>query len=493
MGQSVVRIKEIVINQILNLMILPVIVISSLILAVNPLIAAALFFLGAVFLFILFYPVITLYLLIFTNTFDTLARLSVDSIVTLTKIFTLILSGVLVLKVILKKDQAFLKNIFNNPLSVAALFFLFTQIVSIIHATDLKMLIIQVIRMCSFVVLYYIIVNLVTDKAALKKFLLVLLIAFMIAAWMGIYEILTGVNILVLRWGADINNSSLATGTLLHKAEVSQSSNPAISSQMLRISGVQGSPDFLAFAMIFPSVLSFLFFYLYKSWFARIAMVGFFFLFVLNILGTVTRGGVIALGISIVVFWHFLKVRHKPLITFAVVIAFLILAFSLIAIMPSSAYERLTFQSDSSTVSNRAGMMKMAISMIKDHPFTGIGAGNYTRVARRYLDPSVPRSDLVLHNCFLSAWVETGILGFIAYIALYFFAAWNIYVVISESKDRFLNATAAAFMAILAAYFFYANIDPMMINERYWIFFALTVVVYNLHKAAKNSTSPEAA
>lgn len=493
MGQTVARIKEIAINQILNLMVLPFIVISSLILAVNPLIATALFLLGALSLFILFYPVITLYLLIFTNTFDTIARLSVDSIVTLTKILTLILSGILVLKVMFKKDQAFVKNIFNNPLSIAALFFLFTQVVSIIHATDLRMLIMQVIRMCSFVVLYYLIINLLTNKTMLKNLLFVLLISFMIASWMGIYELVTGVNILVLRWGTDINHSSLATGTLLHKAEVSQSSNAAVTSQMLRISGVQGSPDFLAYAMIFPSVLALLFFYLYKSWAARIAMAGFFLLFVLNILGTVTRGGVIALGMSIVVFWYFLKVRHKPIITFAVIIAFLILVLSLIAIMPSSAYERLTFQSDSGTVSNRAGMIKMAISMIEDYPITGIGAGNYNVVAHRYLDPSVPRSDLIIHNCFLAAWLETGILGFIAYISLYLFSAWNIYVVISESKDRFLSATAAALMATLAAYFFYANIDPMMTNERYWILFALTVVVYNLHKTANNNTSPEAA
>jgi len=137
MGQAIARIRDVIVGQILNLLILPFIMISSLIVAVKPVAAAVLFILGAMFLYILIYPVTTLYLLIFSNTFDTLIRPSVDSIITLTKILTLILGICLIIKVILQKDQSSLKNVFDNPLSVAALFFLFTQVVSIINAIAL--------------------------------------------------------------------------------------------------------------------------------------------------------------------------------------------------------------------------------------------------------------------------------------------------------------------------------------------------------------------
>jgi len=493
MGQAIARIRDVIVGQILNLLILPFIMISSLIVAVKPVAAAVLFILGAMFLYILIYPVTTLYLLIFSNTFDTLIRPSVDSIITLTKILTLILGICLIIKVILQKDQSSLKNVFDNPLSVAALFFLFTQVVSIINATDYTMLIIQVIRTGSFIVLYYIIITLVTNKKILKNVLLVLLIAFMVAAWLGIYELITGVNILILRWGADLQNSSLATGTMQHRVAVSTSSNAELNEQMLRLSGVQGGPNFLSFSMIFPSVLALYFFYLYKSWAVRISMAFIFILFLINIIGSVSRGGVVALGIAIVIFWYFLRVRYKMLTTIAVAFAFLVLLLSITILMPSSVYERLSFQSDTYTVSNRIGLLKMGISMIEDHPITGIGAGNYTTVAHRYLVPEVRRSDLIIHNCFLQAWIENGILGFIAYITLYLFAARNIYVVLKESEDRFINATAVAMMATLGGYFFYANIDPMLTNERYWIFFALTVVLYNLHKATRSETTPRAA
>jgi O-antigen ligase len=56
--------------------------------------------------------------------------------------------------------------------------------------------------------------------------------------------------------------------------------------------------------------------------------------------------------------------------------------------------------------------------MIKDHPFAGIGPGNFQEVFLKYYKLGWGTGTKYVHNIFLQLWVETGILGPLGMISL---------------------------------------------------------------------------
>lgn len=488
MNLIIERIRNGVISQILNLMIVPVIMLSTLILVVKPFAAAILLFAGVAFLVLAFYPTMGIYSIFLSHPFDSLTRLTINNPLTLTKGIIMILLSALVIRALLSKDPLPLMKLFNNRLTITAYLFLLISVVSVINAIDYKLFTFQIVRRISFVLFLLLIINLIKDSRIFKKVLVTMFIAYVIVACMGVYELVTGNSIAVMRWGDDIKKSIFATGTAMLKVNAEETPDAASGSMDFRLFGLEGSPNFQAFAMIFPATLSLLFFSICKSRLIRIVMIGAFALFVINILGTVTRGGVIALFISVVIFLAVIKMRWKLLIASVALTVFLFFLIAVIYVAPPALYKRLTLQKGAQTVSYRSGLTKMSLAMIKDHPFAGIGVGNFIPVSNHYFIPEVPHATpIIVHNCFLQAWVESGILGFLIYLALYIFAARNIYIVFRETDDNFLKVTASALLAALGGYFFYANIDPFMENEKYWILFAFSVVIFNLHQANKRN------
>jgi len=70
--------------------------------------------------------------------------------------------------------------------------------------------------------------------------------------------------------------------------------------------------------------------------------------------------------------------------------------------------------------------------MIKAHPITGVGQGNYAQyynlyaygVAYQYFDPSNPRVVASPHNSFMYVLVQGGLLAFLPYLAFLLSSFW---------------------------------------------------------------------
>jgi O-antigen ligase len=186
------------------------------------------------------------------------------------------------------------------------------------------------------------------------------------------------------------------------------------------------------------------------------------------------------MGLGLTVFLVFQKIRYKALIATILVGAVVVFVSIFFIAAPPSVYERFAFAAETETIAYRIGLSKMAIAMIADHPFLGVGTGNFMSEYNRYIVPSVPRSPLWTHNCFLQAWAENGIFGFLSYLCLYLFAARNAFRVWRRSKDRFLKGAAVTLLAIVVCYFFYAGIDPVIEHESHWIAFALSTALLGI-------------
>jgi putative inorganic carbon (HCO3(-)) transporter len=399
---------------------------------------------------------------------------------TLTKVLIFLVMALIVLRTLLRKDPHPIKSFHTNPLTVTMYVFFIFSLVSVIKAHEYLVFVGQNIRRFNLVLFYLLLITLVRDARIMRKLFLVMLVGAVIAGCLGVFEIATGVNILELRWGKEAVERA-AFGTLTQRVMLKGALGEGkVEAGIHRVLGLSGNPDFHAHSMIMPSMLLLLLISLSKSWVVRIAGGAAFLLFLVNILASGARGGLIALGLGFIVFLIFRKIRHKALIATVAGGAVLIFVLLFFLVAPPSVYERFAFAAETETIAYRVGLSKMAIAMIEDHPFLGVGTGNFLTEYNRYIVASVPRSPLWTHNCFLRAWAENGIFGFLSYLGLYIFAAANALRVWRKSEDRFIKATAATVLAIVVCYFFYAGIDPLIEHEVHWIAFALSTALISI-------------
>jgi O-antigen ligase len=141
----------------------------------------------------------------------------------------------------------------------------------------------------------------------------------------------------------------------------------------------------------------------------------------IGILGTGSRGGVVALGcvlVAAVVFGGRWRARALVLLVVAIAAAGLYLN----GLAPSSASQHLL--SNSST--GRTDLWKVGLRMWTAHPLVGVGLANFPISAVHYVQQPGPltRADLIVdvpkvtHNTYLEILDELGPLGLIAFVTL---------------------------------------------------------------------------
>ena len=91
-------------------------------------------------------------------------------------------------------------------------------------------------------------------------------------------------------------------------------------------------------------------------------------------------------------------------------------------------------------ISERLKMLKKTISIIKDHPFTGVGAGNWKVVIPSYgLDSTVYAKGFFapdrVHNMYLQIASETGVPGAVFYFGMWLMIAWIGFKTIRTTND----------------------------------------------------------
>jgi O-antigen ligase len=192
-----------------------------------------------------------------------------------------------------------------------------------------------------------------------------------------------------------------------------------------RMAGTLGSPNTAAgyFSLLLAPSISLI---LAKTerWVKYLAAAASFF-GVIGLALTISRGGILAFAISLVILGLMIWVRGRiaPWTAFFVLfIATAILTFGgftldqFIGIRENAALARIP-------------LMEIAWRMIVDHPFLGVGANNYVMNIRNYLVPEIGQGFLyVVHNKFLLVWAETGlggILSFIGFLGLTIWRGWK--------------------------------------------------------------------
>jgi len=205
---------------------------------------------------------------------------------------------------------------------------------------------------------------------------------------------------------------------------------------------------------------------------------------------TASRGGFLGLLAAALVLSWTSRQRTKSLIMFAVLIALALLA------APSSPVRRLVdpSRSDTEAADLRLVLWKAGAEMVLDHPFLGVGLGNFAERMPDYgLDPAT--LDLhVTHNTFLQMAAEMGLPSLLVFLSMVFtaFFALNRVRRLAQSMGlAFFHDTARGFEAGITGYMVAALFVTAQQTRFFWLMLFLSCSLQELMVRANSSKSAE--
>lgn len=202
---------------------------------------------------------------------------------------------------------------------------------------------------------------------------------------------------------------------------------------------------------------------------------------IMVILGASSRGAQLALVCQLLVMNY--KHIFKPKILVSMAVSF----FLIWAFLPEEQKERFETMGDDGTSMQRILYWKNGIKMIKDNPVLGVGYFNFASYFERYYPEDVILGKAELpHNIFIQVGTDVGVLGLLIFFGLIFlsFKACRAFSGKDRSSKRllignFANLSLLGFL--VSGQFVTVTYYPFI-----WIHLALVVALVNSEKNTKN-------
>ncbi len=267
-----------------------------------------------------------------------------------------------------------------------------------------------------------------------------------------------------------------------------------------------GHPVFFAQYLVAVFPVSVVVFLHARAWWAKLAA-GFavvsIFIFLLLVKSRGAWAGLIIAGLVIL----FIRIiqrrrrREKSISTFnrknlIILLVCLMLFISGLSLFSSARVwhkgiiERMysTFNLSYVTNAMRLHVWRNTLHMIKDHPFLGVGLGNYRIVYPSYrsleelsITPEGKRYSKA-HNDYLQILAETGIVGIVSFLWIIIVVSCMCLRVIMDKKDSFyslmITGIFAGMLATLVHAFFSSNLRIPSSAMTFWLFLGIIGAVY---------------
>ena len=432
---------------------------------------------GAVYAFLSFTrPYTAILLVVFTMPFEYLTVLiPADSYgsggplnyITLVKLMfgAVIVTGLLRLAV--TKNERPFRTVWLTPVPLLLLLFYGMCWMSLANARKLGSFATNMMSMGSGLVAFFILINLLTTRERLYRFLKVIFLAYIFISLMGLFEAVTKTHVLALLGFPMI--------------ERPWTQNP----DAFRICGPSGDPDYYAISVIFGLMVTFAVLPLFRSLLARLAVLGISLLHFLTIVATASRGAALSTALGLSLFYLFARFRHKALVG---VLALFTLAggFTVFSLAVSSrAAARYTGAAggDTSSFDERWGWIRMCWAMMMDAPVRGTGSGNfvglYERYRKSYPVPSKPES---AQNTYAQLAAQNGIPTTLVYLAANLGLWVVVYRVMRGTRDPTLRHVAVSFFALAVSFWLFSLTLDLVETEISWEIFAAGIALWSLHR-----------
>jgi len=231
-----------------------------------------------------------------------------------------------------------------------------------------------------------------------------------------------------------------------------------VGSNDYRIAGVVGDPNFFAQIMVVlvPVALERM---LHEQRLGLRILAGVaLMLSALSVLYTYSRGGFLALAVSMLLFLIFFP-PHPRRVPWLILGALVVMSF-----IPPSYYERILsinlafsapqtqFRSTDKAIQGRTSELLTGLAMFSDHPLFGVGLKNYAYLYPYYsksigLAPTA--SQRSAHNLYLETLAETGAVGFTVFMLIIVTTLRTIWA----ARKRFIEAGLYNYAYMTTGYF----------------------------------------
>ncbi len=201
----------------------------------------------------------------------------------------------------------------------------------------------------------------------------------------------------------------------------------------------------------------------------------------LGVIASWSRGAWLSLGVAtavLVLFWPRKLWQGAFLLLLGVAV---LLGGMQVGLVPASVSERITsFSEDlrfgdvrgeditdeNYAVLERLAHWQAALAMAQDHPWLGIGFGNYEPAYADYALINWPYPLGHAHNYYLNLLAETGIIGLLAYLLLWTAVFWQTIRVVRQT-DGWRRGVALGLLGVWVALTTHHLVDKLYVNNIY--------------------------
>ena len=201
-----------------------------------------------------------------------------------------------------------------------------------------------------------------------------------------------------------------------------------------------------------------------------------------------SRGGMLAMvGILLLISLRSPRRTRMLVIGAALLVPLLVIA-------PSSPLQRILSptNSDYEATDNRTRIWEGGMAMIRHHPITGIGVGNFKPFVGRFVDVTADETTLA-HNSYIQVAAELGVPGFLLYVAMFIatfrsLARTRRFV---PQRDDLIHRTSLGIEAGLVAFLIAVFFISAEYQKFFWLLIFLSAALEPI--AALRATAPETA
>ncbi|WP_245526686.1 O-antigen ligase family protein [Acetohalobium arabaticum] len=350
-----------------------------------------------------------------------------------------------IIKLIITREIDFSGNPLNKPIGI----FLLAMLISFIGSYDLAESLDGLEDFLLVFILYYMVIDNVSDLKTVKKLFGMGLISIAISSTYGLFwqHYYLGVR----RVNADFMALDFGALLLIYLLFV-------VSYLLFGSVNLQGKVKYIVLSPLIALTL------IYNK--TRGAWLGF-------------------AGATFLTFW----VKSKKWIPIFLVIILVVVSFA-----PQQIQNRIKSivdLEDNKSNLGRLALWKGSLLMFEDHPVNGIGLGNFTDVYKKdYKQPNTA-SMAHAHNNFLNFLAETGIVGLAGFIYLLYSILKYLYINYLNLKQGyyrlFVLATSSSVVGVwIIQGVTETNFPKSVVSRTLWFLIALSVVIIKLLKEQKD-------
>lgn len=341
---------------------------------------------------------------------------------------------------------------------------------SMFNAADIRLCLYELFRIIIMYLIFFYLANNITTKHDLKFIVVPLLIGLFSEGLLGILQF----------WKDNLFGLEL----------VGEAQQMTTFAGISRVGGTLGHPNSFARYLTFliPLTISLQFAPIKKRYKVLCALV--FLTSITALVLTLSRAAWIGFVVSaIVIFFLNLKTRLLSLPRALSLAALGTIFLITIIISFQGLITTRVFTYDSGAAESRIPLMKVAINMIKTHPFLGVGINNYAEVMESYdkTTEEISRDfTSVVHNSYLFIASEVGVVG-LFFLLLFLWVLSKRVVEVLRSNDRFILSLAigitAGFISLLTQLFV---VPDGLVSTSFLFLWSLSAVIMAISNFKEN-------